>query len=227
MKRSVKMRFNGRIAALLVLLAVGVAACGGNPAPEPPPVVAETVPAPDADSLAAVRAAEREAAAARLCSEAAAAMAAGNYDRARSLYEQAARDYSGTECANTAGGQIALIDAIVVIRQRVHFDFDKYNIREDAAAVLASKAEVLMQFPGVKITIEGHCDERGSIEYNLALGQRRADSTVRYLVSLGLSADMFKTVSYGKERPVAQGANEDAWQMNRRSEFVIENMDAL
>ncbi len=221
------MRLNGRIAALLVLLAVGVAACGGNPAPAPPPVVAETVPQPDADSLAAVRAAEREAAAARLCSEAASAMAAGNYDRARMLYEQAMSDYSGTECANMAGGHVALIDAIMVIRERVHFDFDKYNIRDDAAAVLATKAEVLMQFSGVKLTIEGHCDERGSIEYNLALGQRRADSTVRYLVSLGLSEDMFNAVSYGKERPVAQGSDEDAWQMNRRSEFVIENMDAL
>ena len=157
------MRFNGRIVALLALLAVGVAACAGNPAPEPPPVVAETVPQPDADSLAAVRAAEREAAAARLCREAASAMAAGNYDRARSLYEQAQRDYAGTECASTAGGQIALIDAIMVIRERVHFDFDKYNIRDDAAAVLQVKADVLREFPNVKIAIEGHCDERGSI----------------------------------------------------------------
>jgi len=221
------MRFNGRIATLLVLLAGGVAACGGNPAPEPPPVVAETVPEPDADSLAAVRAAEREAAAARLCAEAASAMAAGNYDRARGLYEQAQRDYAGTECAGTAGGQIALIGAIVVIRERVHFDFDKSNIRDDAAAVLQAKADVLREYPNVKIVVEGHADERGSIEYNLALGQRRADSTVRYLVSLGLSEDMFQTVSYGKERPIAQGSNEDAWQMNRRSEFVIENMDAL
>jgi peptidoglycan-associated lipoprotein len=221
------MRLKSWIAAPMVLLAVGVAACAGNPAPEPPPVVAETVPAPDADSLAAVRAAEREAAAARLCREAASAMAAGNYDRARSLYEQAQRDYAGTECASTAGGQILLVDAIMVIRERVHFNFDKYNIRDDAAAVLQVKAEVLSDFPGLRITIEGHCDERGSIEYNQALGQRRADATVRYLVSLGLSEDMFKTVSYGKERPVAQGSDEDAWQMNRRSEFVIENMDAL
>ena len=221
------MRLNGRIAALLVLLAVGVAACAGNPAPEPPPVVAETVPEPDADSLAAVRLAEYEAAAARLCREAASAMAAGNYDRARMLYEQALRDYSDTECADIAGVQIAAIDAIMVIRERIHFDFDKYNIRDDAAAVLAAKAEVLSEFPNLRITIEGHCDERGSIEYNLALGQRRADSTVKYLVSLGLSEDMFNTVSYGKERPVAQGSNEDAWQMNRRSEFVIENLDAF
>jgi peptidoglycan-associated lipoprotein len=185
------------------------------------------VPEPDADSLAAVRAAERAAAAARLCREADAAMAAGNYDRAHSLYSQAQRDYAGTDCATHAGGQIALIEAIAVIRERVHFDFDKYNIRDDASTVLQRKAEVLQQFPDVRITIEGHCDERGSIEYNLALGQRRADSTVRYLVSLGLSEEMFNTVSYGKERPVAQGSDEDAWQMNRRSEFVIENMDAL
>ena len=137
------------------------------------------------------------------------------------------RDYSDTECADIAGVQIAAIDAIMVIRERIHFDFDKYNIRDDAAAVLAAKAEVLSEFPNLRITIEGHCDERGSIEYNLALGQRRADSTVKYLVSLGLSEDMFNTVSYGKERPVAQGSNEDAWQMNRRSEFVIENLDAF
>jgi peptidoglycan-associated lipoprotein len=221
------MRFNRRIAALLVLLAVGVAACSGNPAPEPPPVVAETVPEPDADSLAAVRAAERAAAAARLCQEAEAAMAAGNYDRARSLYEQAERDYAGTDCANTAGSQLALIEAIMVIRERIHFDFDKSNIRDDAAEVLQRKAEVLRAHSGVKLTIEGHCDERGSLEYNQALGQRRAESTVRYLVSLGIPADMFQTVSYGEERPVAQGSNEVAWQENRRAEFVIENMDAL
>jgi peptidoglycan-associated lipoprotein len=221
------MRLNGRIAALLVLLAVGVAACGGNPAPEPPPVVAETVPEPDADSLAAVRAAEREAAAARLCQDAASAMAVGNYDRARSLYEQAMRDYAGTECANSAGAQVAKIDAIMVIQERIHFDFDKSNIRDDAAAVLQAKADVLRQYPNVKITVEGNCDERGSIEYNQALGQRRADSTVRYLVSLGLSEDMFNTVSYGEERPIAQGSNEDAWAMNRNAGFDIENLDAL
>jgi peptidoglycan-associated lipoprotein len=190
-------------------------------------VVAETVPAPDADSLAAVRAAEREAAAARLCREAEAAMAAGNYDRARSLYLTAVEDYPGTECALAVEEAVAIIDAILIIREPIHFDFDKYNIRDDAAAVLQVKAEVLAQTEDLLITIEGHCDERGSIEYNQALGQRRADATVQYLVSLGLSEDMFSTVSYGKERPVAQGSDEAAWQMNRRSEFVIENMDAF
>lgn len=221
------MRFNGWIAALFVLLAVGAAACAGNPAPEPPPVVAETVPQPDPDSLAAARAAERAAAAARLCREADAAMAAGNMDRAFSLYTQATRDYAGTDCANHAAGQLALIEAITVIRERVHFDFDKYNIRDDASEVLQRKAEVLGEFSNVRLTIEGHADERGSIEYNQALGQRRADSIVSYLVDLGLSEDMFQTVSYGKERPIAQGSNEEAWQMNRRGEFVIEDVGAL
>jgi peptidoglycan-associated lipoprotein len=173
--------------------------------------------------MAAARAAE----AARLCQEAEAAMAAGNFDRARSLYEQAIRDYSGTDCANMAPGMIDRIDAIAVIRERVHFDFDKSNIRDDASEVLQRKAEVLSEFADLRLTIEGHCDERGSLEYNQALGQRRADSTVRYLVSLGVSEDMFRTVSYGKERPIAQGQTEEAWQMNRRSEFVIENMGAL
>jgi peptidoglycan-associated lipoprotein len=190
-------------------------------------VVAETVPEPDADSLAAVRAAEREAAAARLCQDAASAMAVGNYDRARSLYEQAMRDYAGTECANSAGAQVAKIDAILVIQQRIFFDFDKSNIRDDAAATLQAKADVLRQYPNVKITVAGNCDERGSIEYNQALGQRRANATVRYLVSLGLSEDMFNTVSYGEERPIAQGSNEEAWAMNRNSGFDIENLGAL
>ena len=221
------MRFNGRIVAILVLLVAGVAACAGNPAPEPPPVVAETVPQPDPDSLAAARAAERAAAAARLCREADAAMAAGNYDRAQSLYRQAQRDFGGTECATHAGEQLAVIEAMMVIRERVHFDFDKYFIRDDASQVLQRKAEVLQRHAGVRLTIEGHCDERGSIEYNLWLGQQRADAIVEYLVGLVLSEDMFRTVSYGKERPVAQGSNEEAWQMNRRGEFIIENMDAL
>jgi len=86
---------------------------------------------------------------------------------------------------------------------------------------------VFRKYPNLKITVEGNCDERGSIEYNQALGQRRADAAVRYLVSLGLSEDMFNTVSYGKERPIAQGHDEDAWAMNRNDGFVIENMGAL
>lgn len=221
------MRRNLTAAVLLAFLGVGFVACGGNePPPEPAPVVEEE-PTPDADSLAAARAAEREAAAMQLCEQARAAVAAGDLDRARSLVRQINNDYAGTECAGMAGEITGKIDAITVIRERVHFEFDKSRITDEAAAVLQRKAEVLRQHPGLRITIEGHCDERGSLEYNMALGQRRAQSVQRYLTGLGVSAEQFSTVSYGEERPVAQGSNERAWAQNRRAEFVIGNLDAL
>lgn len=212
---------------LLASLGVGLVACGGNePPPEPAPVVEEE-PTPDADSLAAARAAEREAAAMQLCDQARAAVDAGNLDRARSLVRQINNDYAGTECAGMTSEITAKIDAITVIRERVHFEFDRSRITDEAAAVLQQKAEVLQRYPDLRITIEGHCDERGSLEYNMALGQRRAQSVQRYLTGLGVSREMFSTVSYGEERPVAQGSNERAWAQNRRAEFVIGNLEAL
>ena len=220
------MRRYASIAVLLVLVGVEAAACGGSPPPEPPPVV-EAAPTPDADSLAAARAAEREAAAMQLCEQASAAVAAGDVNRARSLVQQINRDYAGTECANMTAGISANIDAITVLRERVNFEFDKSRITDEAAATLQRKAEVLRAHPGLSIAIEGHCDERGSLEYNMALGQRRAQATMQYLVGLGISGDMFSTISYGEERPISQGANEGAWAQNRRAEFVIGNLDAL
>ena len=220
------MRRNASIAALLVLIGVGAAACGSPPPPEPPPVV-EAAPTPDADSLAAARAAEREAAAMQLCEQASEAVAAGDVNRARSLVQQINRDYAGTECANMTAGISAKIDAITVLRERVNFEFDKSRITDEAAATLQRKADVLRAHPDLRISIEGHCDERGSLEYNMALGQRRAQATMQYLVGLDVSGDMFSTVSYGEERPIAQGANEGAWEQNRRAEFVIGNLDAL
>ncbi|MDH3297872.1 MAG: peptidoglycan-associated lipoprotein Pal [Gemmatimonadota bacterium] len=221
------MHRNTSIAALLVLIGAGAVACGGAPPPPEPPPVVEAAPTPDPDSIAAARAAEREAAAMQLCEQATAAVAAGDVNQARSLVQQINRDYAGTECANMVAGISAKIDAIVVLRERVHFEFDRSRITDEAAAVLQRKAEVLRAHPDLRITIEGHCDERGSLEYNMALGQRRAQSTVRYLTGLGISGDMFSTVSYGEERPVAQGADEGAWAQNRRAEFVIGNLDAL
>ncbi len=106
--------------------------------------------------------------------------------------------------------------------QKCYFDFDKYNIRPDAARALEYNAELLKENPGANIIIEGHCDERGTVEYNLALGERRANSARDYLVSLGVRANRMETISYGKERPVALGHNEEAWQLNRRCEFVVE-----
>lgn len=103
----------------------------------------------------------------------------------------------------------------------IYFDFDKYDIRPGDVEILKDNAAVLKKFSTVKIQIEGHCDERGTIEYNLALGERRANSTKRYLLSLGLPADRISTISYGEEKPLDPGHHEDAWTKNRRAAFII------
>ena len=105
--------------------------------------------------------------------------------------------------------------------QMIHFDFDKFFIRDDAKPVLETNAEWLKKFSTIKILIEGHCDERGTEEYNLALGDRRAKSTMDYLVSLGVSPDNITIISYGKARPLDPGHNEIAWQKNRRAQSKI------
>jgi peptidoglycan-associated lipoprotein len=103
----------------------------------------------------------------------------------------------------------------------IHFDFDKYDIRPGDADILKDNAALLMQYPKVKIQAEGHCDERGTNEYNLALGERRANSTKKYLISLGVSSDRISTISYGEEKPLDPRSNEEAWAKNRRGHFVI------
>jgi len=103
----------------------------------------------------------------------------------------------------------------------IHFDFDRYFIREDAKPVLEENAQWLKKFPSVKILIEGHCDERGTEEYNLALGEKRAKATFDYLVSLGISSDGMKIISYGKSQPLDPGHSEAAWAKNRRAQFTI------
>ncbi len=107
-----------------------------------------------------------------------------------------------------------------VSSDRVYFDTDRYNIDSADMATLQSQAQWLMQYPNVRVTIEGHADERGTRDYNLALGERRANSAKNYLVSLGIPATRITTVSYGKERPVAMGSNESAWAQNRRAVTV-------
>ncbi|MCJ2186634.1 peptidoglycan-associated lipoprotein Pal [Novosphingobium beihaiensis] len=99
----------------------------------------------------------------------------------------------------------------------IYFDTDKYDIDSMDQAALAKQAQWLMQYPNKRVTIEGHCDERGTREYNLALGERRANAAKNYLISLGVDASRLSTVSYGKERPVALGSNEQAWAQNRRA----------
>jgi peptidoglycan-associated lipoprotein len=104
----------------------------------------------------------------------------------------------------------------------IHFDFDKYDIRPgDDVEILKENAAVLNQFPRVKIQIEGHCDERGTNEYNLALGERRANSVKNYLISLGIAKNRISTLSYGEEKPLDPGHNEEAWAKNRRAHFII------
>jgi len=103
----------------------------------------------------------------------------------------------------------------------VYFDFDKSNIRSDQRSTMNRNAQLLDQYKTIRIQIEGHCDERGTNEYNLALGERRAESVKQYLVDYGISSSRITTISYGEERPVDSRHNESAWAKNRRSEFVI------
>jgi peptidoglycan-associated lipoprotein len=103
----------------------------------------------------------------------------------------------------------------------VYFDYDKALIRDDARPVLDTNATWLKKFRTVKILIEGHCDERGTEEYNLALGEKRAKSTQDYLLTLGIGSDRIKIISYGKSQPINPGHDEAAWQMNRRAQFLV------
>jgi peptidoglycan-associated lipoprotein len=105
--------------------------------------------------------------------------------------------------------------------QDIHFDFDKYSIQPKAAEILKENSALLKKYPGMKFQIEGHCDERGTGEYNLALGERRANSVKKYLASIGIEPGRISTISYGEERPLDQEHNEEAWSKNRRAHFVI------
>ena len=102
----------------------------------------------------------------------------------------------------------------------IHFDFDKYNIRSGDAKVLDANAAWLKSNPGNLVLIEGHCDERGTNEYNLALGERRAKSTMNYLVAQGVQAGRITIISYGKERPLCTEHTEECWAKNRRAHFL-------
>ena len=127
---------------------------------------------------------------------------------------------SDPACVAPAAPAAAVVDT-TAITAPIYFDFDKDDIRPDAAATLDRKIPWLQANPGMRIRIEGNADERGSDEYNLALGQRRAAAAKRYLVERGIDAGRFDLVSYGEERPVCTDHNEDCWQRNRRDDFVI------
>jgi peptidoglycan-associated lipoprotein len=193
------------------LAVAAVAACGKK---QP-----ETAPTPVADADTAAQAAERARA------EAAERARADSLARAQEAAERLARQRAADSLAGLGKTSEAVRTLLATL---VHFDFDKANIRPGEAAVLDQKVGILQVNGGLRIRIAGHCDERGSDEYNLALGNRRAIAAKQYLVSHGIDAGRIETVSYGKERPSDPGHTEEAWSKNRRDETeIVAGGDAL
>ncbi len=138
--------------------------------------------------------------------------------------QQAAQPSQQQAPAVTAQAQQPVEKTIEEIQKEllmIHFDFNKYNIRPDAKTILEGNAKVLSENPNVKVQIAGYCDDRGSVEYNLALGEKRAQAAKNYLVTLGVAPGRLSTISYGKSDPIDPANNEKAWAMNRRDEFHI------
>ncbi|MFA6218982.1 MAG: peptidoglycan-associated lipoprotein Pal [Erythrobacter sp.] len=121
------------------------------------------------------------------------------------------------------GTQQHFVDAVGIANTVVYFETDRFNIDAEDSGKLQVQAQYFGQYPDLTFTIEGHCDERGTREYNLALGERRANAAKNYLVSVGIPASRIRTVSYGKERPVALGSNEGSWAQNRRAATILIN----
>ncbi|WP_207540110.1 peptidoglycan-associated lipoprotein Pal [Sabulicella rubraurantiaca] len=158
----------------------------------------------------------------------AAVMAAGLLAACSSTDENAAATGAGAAMAGTgAGGGVGSIrpgsqeDLVANVGDRVFFDTDRSSIRADQRTVLERQARWLSQYPQVQVMVEGHADERGTREYNLALGQRRANSARDVLVASGASGSRVQTISYGKDRPDALGSSEEAWAQNRRAVTVV------
>ncbi len=126
----------------------------------------------------------------------------------------------GDESSTSGTDQGSVLTGALAGLKTIYFDFDKYNLRDDAKATLEADARILMDNPKSRVVIEGHCDERGTTEYNLALGEKRAAATRDYLIRLGVDAGQLSIISYGEERPVAMGHDEDSWSQNRRSQFA-------
>lgn len=193
---------NVRTFAALSLVLVASVACRREPEPAPAPVV----PPINQDSIDAANRARTEAEA-RAREEAAARERAAAEARARAEAEARAR--AAADAARAA------------FATAIYFDYDKNELKPEARAALDAKIPLMRNNPTVRIRIAGHTDERGSDEYNIALGQRRAAAAKRYLVDQGIAEDRIEVVSFGEERPSAQGAGEENWARNRRDEFEI------
>ena len=129
-----------------------------------------------------------------------------------------------SESADSASASIepgSQEDLIVNVGDRVFFNYDSAELDTDAQELLQDQVAWLKQYSNVSVIIEGHCDERGTREYNLALGEKRAQSVKNYLINLGISSDRVSTISYGKERPAVVGSNDGAWAQNRRSVTIV------
>jgi peptidoglycan-associated lipoprotein len=187
----------------LLATAIVLGACHKKPetapAPAPTPEATPTVDsAAIRDSIARAQAA-RDAALAR-----------------QRAYDDSVR--RANEAAAASGEQTGLRNTVTAV---IHFDFDRSELRDDSRATLDAKIPVLMANPDLAIRVAGHTDERGSVEYNIALGQRRAATAKRYLTERGVAANRIETVSFGEGRPAADGHDENAWAQNRRDEFEI------
>ena len=187
------------VLAMAIIFGTGaLSACRRKVEPAPVP---GTSPAPSsrasADSLSAAELAQRRADSLAASSRAAA--------------------------ASSADAQRAQVELSAALQQRVYFDYDRDALRADAAASLDTKAAILLANPAVSLAITGHTDERGTAEYNLALGQRRAAQVKRYLVSKGVPDARLTTQSLGDSQPAVQGTDESAYQQNRRAEFDVGN----
>jgi peptidoglycan-associated lipoprotein len=150
--------------------------------------------------------------------------------RADSLAAAAAQRRADSVAAlqqNAGDAQRAQADMTTLLLQKIYFDYDQDLLRDDASAALDAKAAVLLANPAVTLTITGHTDERGTAEYNLALGQRRAAQVKRYLVARGVGDARLATQSLGDSQPAVMGTDDSAFQMNRRAEFEIQNGGAL
>jgi peptidoglycan-associated lipoprotein len=177
--------------ALAAVVLVG--ACSKEPPPPPEPT------GPTAEELA-----EQQ----RIRDSIAAAEAARRAAEEAARREEEARRRAIEEARNT-------------LAQRIHFDYDMAEIRPDAERVLRAKLGILRNSPRVTLRVEGHCDERGSNEYNDALGNRRAQAVVDFFTNFGIDASRFAIVSFGEDRPLVTRSTEDAWSQNRRAEFII------
>ena len=129
----------------------------------------------------------------------------------------------GPQTGGPVPGSQAHFAQVLQGRDTIYFDTDKFDIDAEDRAALSQQAAYLQQYPNIRATVEGHADERGTREYNLALGERRANAARNFLVSLGIPGERVTTVSYGKERPVATASNEASWARNRRAVTVVLN----